>query len=750
MKITVSVRDGAVRLTLHEGYSDSLPRPGAELPIFTTEQLSSVAARYRDTILLGHHWLSALEQVAHSKHQLDLSDDGPVQFIPIVVSQAESPEACEAAFVEATRRVLGSHTIVAVQAWKSDLSPGVPFARFVSEWLPIILDDQRSAAQLLAEVQKYPSFLRDIGLRQPRLTGLSGWEGRQSAYLLRDTPTQGMSFLPAGSVAFTMTTSGHVLHYRGCGGLRTAKAIAACMSGEIGDLRVSPPTTELPRARPLLPSAGTQTQKPFPRHKSVVDFFREQVQARPDSPALQQGQVVMSYCELDRLSNHVAGRLLSGGLRREEVVALFLDCSCQFVAAALGVLKAGGSYLPLDVAAPPGRLQFQLSDSGAARVITTSEYRDRLTDWSGHKLVLDDGSNDLSSDGVNLPHLPLDPAQRAYLIYTSGSTGRPNGVEVEHHSLTNLVCHYHEKLGLTHRDGTTMLAHVTFDASVGDLWPCLTCGGTVLIPPPTLLLDVDGAIDWLAQERVTYSFVPTAIAERMLRRPWPQALPLRFLITGGDTLHGRPPDGLPFSILNCYGPTENTVDSTWSTVAASETGIRPSIGRPVTNVTAYVLDDDGTPVADGKEGELYLGGEQVARGYLNRPELTHQRFLADPFAGTAGARMYRTGDRVRWNDDGELEFHGRRDLQIQLHGRRVELGEIEALLLKHPQVVEACCTAITSDGNAIGIAAHVVARSPAGTLGDDLRAPRRGTPVDLDTGQNPVARQPAVHAVWKD
>ena len=636
LNITVAARDNAVRLTLHDGFCCELPPSGTDLTILTTEQLSPVAARHRDTMLQDHLWLPTLEQVAHNKHYPDHSDNGPLGSMPVIMSQDASPEACEAAFVEAIRRVLGNHAIVAVEAITNEQSSDVAFARFISAWNPIILRDHCSGAQLLADLRKYPPFLRDIGLRRPRLTGLTEWEKRQSAYLLRDPQTQDMSFLPAGSVALAMTVRGPVLHYRGHHGLQIAQVIADRMSESPDDSEAFPPTTELPPALHSLPSEGTQTQKSFPRHKSVVDFFHEQVQALPDSPALQEGQLVMSYGELDHLSDEVAGRLLSGGLRREEIVALLLNCSCQFVASALGVLKAGGSYLPLDVAAPPGRLQYQLSDSGVAHVITTSEHCGRLTDWSGRKYVLDDGASGPHSDGVDLPYVPADLTRRAYLIYTSGSTGRPNAVEIEHHSLTNLVCHYHDALGLTHRDRTTMLAHVTFDASVADLWPCLCCGGTVLIPPPALLLDVDGSIDWLTQEHVTFSFVPTAIAERMLHRPWPEKLSLQFLITGGDTLHGRPPGGLPFSVINSYGPTENTVDSTWTTVAPSPEGTRPSIGRPITNVSAYVLDDAGMPVAAGAEGELYLGGEQVARGYLNRPELTRQRFLSDPFAAKAG------------------------------------------------------------------------------------------------------------------
>jgi non-ribosomal peptide synthetase component F len=184
---------------------------------------------------------------------------------------------------------------------------------------------------------------------------------------------------------------------------------------------------------------------------------------------------------------------------------------------------------------------------------------------------------------------------------------------------------------------------------------------------------------------------------------------LRFLATAGDTLHTRPPVNLPFLLINEYGPTENTVDAAWAVVAPGEEKGRPSIGRPIGNVKAYVLDDYRRPVQPGNEGELYLGGEQVARGYLNRPELTAERFLPDPFTSKAGARMYRTGDFVRLQEGGELHSLGRRDNQVQIRGRRVELAEIEQTLLAHHEVNQACCEPLLDGASTYGIAATTFA-----------------------------------------
>ncbi len=460
---------------------------------------------------------------------------------------------------------------------------------------------------------------------------------------------------------------------------------------------------------------------PLPGTSSVVDFFRQCVQSRPAAIAVKHGERKMDFRTLDRLSNQLANRLLRTGLQPEEVVALALNCSCAYVIAALGVLKAGGAYLPIDIDLPDQRLFFLLKDSEAQIIFTAPSHRERFHDWNGTVLALDENGESLAEESDEAVTISSDPKRLAYVIYTSGSTGRPKGVEIEHHSLINLVCVFQRWLGLTPNDRATLIANIAFDASVADLWPCLCAGGTVLIPPKKLITDIDALIKWLADEGATYSFVPTALVELMLERPWPKQTALRFLGTGGDTLHVRPPPGLPFRLVNGYGPAENTVVSTW-TIVSPEGGVeRPSIGRPVGNVRVYVLDERGKPMPPGEEGELYLGGEQVARCYLNRPELTRERFLPDPFSGKPGARMYRTGDWARWRPDGELDFIGRRDDQVQIRGRRVELGEIEQELCGHPAVQQACCQPVVNHSAVTGITAHVALKDSQPETDRELR-----------------------------
>ncbi len=478
------------------------------------------------------------------------------------------------------------------------------------------------------------------------------------------------------------------------------------------------------RAGAPVPREWDRNEGAFPRDQSVVDLFRARAQATPLEAALEEGDRVVTYGDLDRLSNAVAVRLQREGIANEEAVGVLLDRGCEFVVAILGILKAGGSYVPLGVDAPAARLESLLKDSGVGRVLTDQAHTVLLKDWQGVVLLMEEltaaGSE---GDGPGPARVTPDPSRRAYVLFTSGSTGRPKGVEIEHHSLTNLVWHYRERLGLKPGDRATLLAHVTFDASVADIWPALCTGGTVLIPPRSVLTDVDALRDWLVDSRATFAFVATALAEVLLTRPWPSAMALRYLATGGDTLHVRPPAGLPFTVLNTYGPTENTVDSTWAVVPPGESSELPAIGRPILNVRVHVVDDAGREVGAGGTGELLLGGEQVARGYLGRPELTEERFVPDIYSGVAGGRLYRTGDWVRWNSDGELEFLGRRDDQIQIRGRRVELGEIEACLLGHAGVRQVCCVP-ESDGDGIsGVVAHVV---PAGSV-EGLEAELRAT-----------------------
>ena len=478
-----------------------------------------------------------------------------------------------------------------------------------------------------------------------------------------------------------------------------------------------------PAGGDVVPREWNGFETPFPRDRSVVDFFREQVRARPESEAIQDGPRRMTYRELDLRSNRVANQLLANGLKLEEAVVVFLPASCEFIAVILGVLKAGGTYFPMATDTPAKRLEYLLLNSGSRLVLTDAPGREHFKDWPGAVMEV---AQLVAAAGVEAdrdPDIPFDPSRRAYVTYTSGSTGQPKGVEIEHHALTNFVCCCRQRFAITAQDRAAMLAYVSFDASVGDVWPTLCAGGVLVIPPAGILFKPGGLIEWLTVEKITLTFVSTGLLEIILHRTWPEGITLRFLITGGDRLRVRPPSNLPFSVINGYGPTENTVFSTWSVVLPEDGNNQaPPIGGPLANTTVYVLDEELQPVPAGEVGELYVGGEQVARGYLGRPELTAERFLPDRFSGRSGARMYRTGDWARWLPDGQLDFIGRKDGQIKIRGWRVELGEIEAALFAHGGLRQVCCVPWLDDGMPAAVIAHFIPQDRAGDLSGELRS----------------------------
>ncbi|HEV7518607.1 MAG TPA: condensation domain-containing protein, partial [Thermoanaerobaculia bacterium] len=267
-------------------------------------------------------------------------------------------------------------------------------------------------------------------------------------------------------------------------------------------------------------------------------------------------------------------------------------------------------------------------------------------------------------------------------------TGRPKGVEVAHRSLLNLIAWHRSAFALGGEDRTTQVAGVGFDAAVWELWPSLAAGASLHLAAEEVRLSPARLQEWLLASGITVSFLPTPLAESLLTLDWPAAAPLRLLLVGGDELHRPPRAGLPFAVINNYGPTEATVVSTSGRVAAGGTQeAAPAIGRPIGNVRAHVLDAGWAPVPPGIPGELYVGGDALARGYLGRPDLTAERFVPNPFAD--GERLYRTGDLARWRPGGELEFLGRIDAQVKIRGVRIELGEIAAALLAHPAVEQA-------------------------------------------------------------
>ncbi|MEU0878094.1 non-ribosomal peptide synthase/polyketide synthase [Lentzea sp. NPDC005914] len=387
---------------------------------------------------------------------------------------------------------------------------------------------------------------------------------------------------------------------------------------------------------------------PFP------ELFAAQARRTPDATALVADET-FTFAELNARANRLAHHLMALGAGPERLVALRLPRSADFVVAVLAVLKSGAAYLPVDRELPAERVDLLLRDA--------------------RPVVVLDEIGDLDAFPETDPAVEIGPASTAYVIYTSGSTGTPKGVAVEHRNLTNLVVHHRELFG----PRVLRVAHTalfSFDTALEGL-ALLACGHELHLILDDVRLDAAALVE-RARSLDVLDATPAHMRQLIAAGLLDQAPEI--LTIGGEAVPQDLWDQLgEVRAYNFYGPTECTVDATVSRIA----GPRPVIGRPLANQRAYVLDDELRPVPVGVPGELYVAGAQVARGYLGRPGLTAERFLADPFGE---GRMYRTGDRVRWTEDGQLEFLGRADDQLKIRGFRVEPGEVEAVLLNHPDV----------------------------------------------------------------
>ncbi|HLL85372.1 MAG TPA: amino acid adenylation domain-containing protein, partial [Longimicrobium sp.] len=421
--------------------------------------------------------------------------------------------------------------------------------------------------------------------------------------------------------------------------------------------------------------------------RTVPELFEEQVDRAPDAPAIDDGHVVLSYREVEARANRLAHHLLRRGLRPEAPVAVLVERSPDLPIAFLGILKAGATYLPIDPAMPDERLRWILQAAGAAVVVTRGALAGRCAGTGVEVVDLDVMAGALAELPSERPPARALPGSLAYVLYTSGSTGRPKGVAVEHRAACNLAGAQIRAFGVGPGDRVLQFSSCGFDVSIMDFLMALATGGTLCIAPREALLPGPELARLLRERGITvFALVPVVLSVLS-----PEELPaLRTVITGGEIcteeMVNRWAPGR--RLFNVYGPTEATG---WCTLQPCEAGAprRPSIGRAHDGHRAYVLDAEMAPVPVGVPGELYLGGAGLARGYAGRPDLTAERFVPDPFGGQPGARLYRTGDRVRWLADGTLDFLGRVDDQVKLRGYRVELGEIEAVLLEHPAVREA-------------------------------------------------------------
>ncbi|WP_282794570.1 non-ribosomal peptide synthetase [Streptomyces sp. CC224B] len=451
---------------------------------------------------------------------------------------------------------------------------------------------------------------------------------------------------------------------------------------------------------------------------TLAELWAEQVRRTPHATALVAPDARLTYAELAARVTRLASRLAHAGAGPERVVAVALPRSVELVVAVLAVVEAGAAYLPLDLDHPAGRIAAMVEDAEPVLVLTDAQGAGALP-GSLPKLLLDEPVAPAPARPV-----PPRPAHPAYVIFTSGSTGRPKGVMVPHAAVVNRLLWMQGKYRLTGADRVLQKTPAGFDVSVWEFfWPLIS-GATLVVAKPGGHRDPGYLADLMRREAVTVTHFVPPMLHAFLQEPGAAGCTsLRLVVCSGEALPASTQRAL-FTTLgtaelhNLYGPTEAAVDATYWPCRRGDDRRTVPIGRPLANVSAFVLDGALRPVPPGVVGELYLSGIQLARGYTGRPALTAERFVACPF--TAGERMYRTGDLVRWTADGELEYVGRADAQVKIRGFRVEPGEVEAVLAGHPEVAQAAVVLREDRPGDPRLVAYAVSRSQ-GLTGRELR-----------------------------
>jgi amino acid adenylation domain-containing protein len=438
---------------------------------------------------------------------------------------------------------------------------------------------------------------------------------------------------------------------------------------------------------------------------------RELWDNHPHSVALRAGDRELRYEELNRDADRFAAYLVQLGVAPGDTVAICMERSFDWIIAALGVMRAGAAYVPLDSAWPDARLRFAVNDCGAAILVARATLLARLqVNARGVDPYRD--AEAIAGVAAMAPRL-VAPESLAYVIYTSGSTGVPKGVEITHANLAHLVQWQRKACSVTAHDRVSHVLGLGFDAAVLELWPHLCAGATLCLGDEAARSSAELMQQWMVREQVTIGIVPAVLGARLMAMTWPATTALRLLITGGDVMHHGPAAHLPFAVISHYGPTECTVVSTWAELAPGAEGV-PPIGRPIEGAHIYLRDENGEPVRDGEVGEIYIGGRGVGRGYRNLPEANERRFLPDPLTATPGARMYRTGDRGRRRPDGNLAFCGRLDRQTKIRGHRVELDELDSVLNQHPKVAFATGISKVSEAGENQLVGYILPKADEG------------------------------------
>ena len=451
-------------------------------------------------------------------------------------------------------------------------------------------------------------------------------------------------------------------------------------------------------------NSNSQVQLTYHPNATVHQLYELHAEQSPDRIALvlpagnsiSNGNATqLSYGELNRRANMLAVRLLEMGVSQGDLIAVWMRRSIETIVAFLGILKAGAAYVPLDLSYPQKRLEWMLEDTHAPVLLTQSDLNGTVSGQDIRVLCMDYGwGSDIADDPTNLA-LKISAQSLAYVIYTSGSTGKPKGVCIPHRGIVRLVCGTDYTL-LDSSRVMLQLAPTSFDAATFEIWGALLQGAKCVLYPETGMPEPRELHNLIRDQGITTLWLTSSLFNAIVDQAPDSLREIKALLTGGEALSVphvcKALQALPDTqIINGYGPTESTTFTTTYQIPKDFSDHMRSvpIGLPIANTTTYILDEQLQPVAIGDEGELYIGGEGLATGYLNRPKLTAQRFIKNPFSSIAGNLLYKTGDRVRYLEDGNIDFIGRFDDQVKLRGFRIELGEVESTLLGFESVREA-------------------------------------------------------------
>ncbi len=493
----------------------------------------------------------------------------------------------------------------------------------------------------------------------------------------------------------------------------TVERVLSCFTNLLEEIAAGPDRriSELrllnPAERSQLIEQWNQTGVMFPA-QCAHRLFEDQVERRPEATALVFGHEQLSYQELNARANQVAHHLRQLGVGPEVLVGVCVERGVEMIVALLGILKAGGAFVPLDPSYPEERIEFMVADAGLSILLTQEHLRDRIPGRPGLNILCLDGdwlaNAKLSHEN---PEVPVTPENLAYAIYTSGSTGQPKGVLLHHRGLSNLALAQAGAFAVSTDSRVLQFASFSFDATVSEIFKTLLSGATLCMATAESLMPVTPLLQLLREQRITMVTLPPSLLSVLPTDDLPN---LRTLISAGEACSAEmaanwSAGGRDF--LNAYGPTEITVCATRS--EPLDGSCKPPIGRPIANMEAYVLDANLEPVPIGVVGELYIGGVGVARGYLRRPELTAERFIPHPFSRQPGRRLYRTGDLACFREDGQLDYRGRMDQQVKVRGFRIELGEIETVFAQHPDVRDVVVLALDDATGDKRLVAYVVA-----------------------------------------